>query len=134
MLLFQRAFGRDAVLPPMVRHLVPAGSTRAHGIRIKLADSPRREDRRLDVVTCKQFEKAPDADPPAELPLGKLQRRLIEQASKQHWVEIGRDVDAKGSAGGPAAMLDHLIAGSVAAGRRTQSLQFLIEIGHLRPL
>src|SRR5215831_20505006 len=104
MFLFQRSFGRDAVLPHVVRHLVAARSYRALGIRIKLADPPRRENSRLDFVTCKQFEKAPDADPPAELSLGELQRRLVEQASKQHHVEVGCDVNGDASASGPATI------------------------------
>src|SRR5215468_5789132 len=78
MVFFQRSFGRDAVLPHMVRHLVAFSSCGAHGIRIKLADPPGRENSRLDIVIGKQFEKAPDADSAAELSLGELQRRLVE--------------------------------------------------------
>ena len=69
--------------------LSDAAFTRA---RIELADAAGREDRGLDVVAVEQLDQPPDADTAAELALGELHRRLVEQAAQQHGVEIGGEV------------------------------------------
>ena len=83
---------RHVVLPHVIGDLVPAARRGTQRLRIQFADAARREDGRLDVVRVEQLDQPPDADAPAELALGKLHRRFVQQPSQQHGIEIGGEV------------------------------------------
>ena len=93
MVALQRRVLRHVVLPHVIGDLVPAARRRPQRLRIQFADTARREDGRLDAMRVEQLDQPPDADAAAELALGKLHRRLVQQASQQHGIEIGGEVD-----------------------------------------
>ncbi len=131
MVALQRRILRHVVLPHVVGDLVPAAYRRAQRLRIELADPARREDRRLDAMRVEQLDQPPDADAPAELALGKLHRRLVQQPAQQHGVEIGGEVHGDPRVAGPGQIGDALVARIVALRRRAQVGDLLFELaGH----
>ena len=124
---------RHTVLPHVVGKLVPALDRGLQRLRIKLADAPDGEDRRLDVVGVEQLDQAPDADAAAELALGELHRRLVVEAPQQHGVEVGGEVDGDARAIGPRQIVDALVAGGVGPRGSFEAGNFLSQLfGHGR--
>jgi hypothetical protein len=84
-------------------------------------------------VAVEQLDQAPDADPPAELALGELHRRLVQHAAQQHGVEIRGEVHRDAYAVGPGAFLDDPMAGAVVGGLGLQrgdvAVEFVGEFG-----
>ena len=110
MVALELGFLGHLVLPHVVGDLVAALGGGLHRPRIELADAAGREDRGLDVVAVEQLDQPPDADAAAELALGELHRRLVEQAAQQHGVEIGGEVHGDAHALWPGDLLDELMA------------------------
>src|SRR5947207_7463461 len=101
MILFERRLPWHPVLPHMIGDLVAALNNRAQRLRVKLANPPRRKDRRLDAVRIEQLDETPDADASAEFSFSELHWRLIEEPAQQHRVEITGKVDRNADPFGP---------------------------------
>ncbi len=133
MVAFQRRILRHMVLPHVVGDLVPAAHRRSQRLWIQFADPPRHEERRLDAMRVEQLDQPPDADPAAELALGKLHRRFVQQPPQQHRVEIGSEVHRDPRVRGPGQIGDALMARIVALRRCAQVRNLLFELaGHRR--
>ena len=131
MVALQRRVLRHVVLPHVIGDLVPAARRRTQRLRIELADAARREDRRLDAMRVEQLDQPPDADTPAELALGKLHRRFVQQPAQQHGIEIRSEIHGDPCAFRPGQIGDALVARIVALRRCAQVGDLLFELaGH----
>ena len=84
------------------------------------------------MILVEQRPQAPDADAAAELALGKLHRRFVQQAAQQHRVEIGGEIDRDAGAVGPGQIRDALMAAVMGQRDLRECLDLLVKrVGHV---
>jgi hypothetical protein len=107
---FESGLAWNPVLPHMVSKFMIAGDNLSERLRIKLADPTWSEDGSLDGVRVEKFDQTPDSDTPAKLALCQLQCGFVQDASKQHRVEIGSEVYGYLGSIGPLQIVDKFVA------------------------
>ena len=91
-----------AVLPHVVGELVAVSHRGLQRLGIKLTNAPWREDCGFYGVRFQQLQQAPNANPPAKLPLGQLHGRLVVEAPQQHGIKVDRHIDGDARRVGPS--------------------------------